>query len=58
MPRIPVEDVRAFWAEVQGVARKFAQSPRSGDPVYGVVAAAVIGLAAFFSVQSATAGSD
>ena len=25
--RIPVEDVRAFWAEVQGVARKFAQIP-------------------------------
>ena len=36
--RIPVEDVRAFWAEVQGVARKFAQIPRSGDQVYGFVA--------------------
>ena len=36
--RIPVEDVRRFWAEVQGVARKFAQIPRSGDQVYGFVA--------------------
>jgi DNA-binding transcriptional ArsR family regulator len=36
--RIPVEDVRAFWAEVQEVARKFTQIPRSGDQVYGFVA--------------------
>jgi len=36
--RIPVEEVRAFWAEVQDVARKFAQIPRSGDQVYGFVA--------------------
>ena len=36
--RIPLEDVRAFWAEVQEVARKFAQIPRSGDQVYGFVA--------------------
>jgi DNA-binding transcriptional ArsR family regulator len=36
--RIPLEDVRAFWAEVQAVARKFAQIPRSGDQVYGFVA--------------------
>ena len=36
--RIPVEDVRAFWAEVQQVARRFTQIPRSGDQVYGFVA--------------------
>jgi DNA-binding transcriptional ArsR family regulator len=36
--RIPVEEVRAFWAQVQEVARKFAQIPRSGDQVYGFVA--------------------
>src|SRR5215204_81322 len=36
--RIPIEDVRAFWAEVQGVARRFAQIPRAGDQVYGFVA--------------------
>jgi DNA-binding transcriptional ArsR family regulator len=36
--RIPVEDVRSFWAEVQAVARRFAQIPRSGDQVYGFVA--------------------
>jgi len=36
--RIPVEEVRAFWAEVQALARKFAQIPRSGDQVYGFVA--------------------
>jgi DNA-binding transcriptional ArsR family regulator len=36
--RIPIDDVRAFWAEVQEVARKFAQIPRSGDQVYGFVA--------------------
>src|SRR3954453_13067095 len=36
--RIAVEDVRAFWAEVQEVALKFAQIPRSGDQVYGFVA--------------------
>lgn len=36
--RIPIEEVRAFWAEVQEVARKFAQVPRSGDQVYGFVA--------------------
>jgi DNA-binding transcriptional ArsR family regulator len=36
--RIPIEDVRTFWAEVQGVARKFAQIPRAGDHVYGFVA--------------------
>ena len=36
--RIPIEEVRAFWAEVQEVARKFAQIPRSGDQVYGFVA--------------------
>jgi DNA-binding transcriptional ArsR family regulator len=36
--RIPREDVRAFWAEVQEVARRFAQIPRGGDQVYGFVA--------------------
>ena len=36
--RIPVEDVRAFWAEVQEVARRFSQIPRAGDQVYGFVA--------------------
>lgn len=36
--RIPVEDVRAFWAEVQEVARRFTQIPRSGNQVYGFVA--------------------
>ena len=36
--RIPIDEVRAFWAEVQEVARRFAQIPRSGDQVYGFVA--------------------
>ena len=36
--RIPIEEVRAFWAEVQELARRFAQIPRSGDQVYGFVA--------------------
>lgn len=36
--RIPVEDVRAFWAEVQALARRFAQIPRAGDRVYGFAA--------------------
>lgn len=36
--RIPIEEVRSFWAEVQQVARRFAQIPRSGDQVYGFVA--------------------
>jgi DNA-binding transcriptional ArsR family regulator len=36
--RIPVEEVRNFWAEVQEVARRFAQIPRSGDQAYGFVA--------------------
>ena len=36
--RIPVEEVRAFWAEVQEVARRFAQIPRAGDQVYGFAA--------------------
>jgi DNA-binding transcriptional ArsR family regulator len=36
--RIPIEDVRAFWAEVQAVARRFAQIPRAGDQVYGFAA--------------------
>jgi DNA-binding transcriptional ArsR family regulator len=36
--RIPVEEVRRFWTEVQALARRFAQIPRSGDQVYGFVA--------------------
>jgi DNA-binding transcriptional ArsR family regulator len=36
--RIPIEEVRSFWAEVQDVARRFAQIPRAGDQVYGFVA--------------------
>ena len=36
--RIPIGEVRAFWAEVQDVARRFAQIPRGGDQVYGFVA--------------------
>jgi DNA-binding transcriptional ArsR family regulator len=36
--RIPIEDVRAFWARVQELAREFAQIPRAGDQVYGFVA--------------------
>src|ERR687890_682230 len=36
--RIPIEEVRNFWAEVQEVARRFAQIPRAGDQVYGFVA--------------------
>jgi DNA-binding transcriptional ArsR family regulator len=36
--RIPVEDVRSFWAQVQEVARQFAQIPRAGDQVYGFAA--------------------
>jgi len=30
--------VRNFWAQVQELARQFAQIPRSGDQVYGFVA--------------------
>ena len=36
--RIPVEEVRNFWSEVQALARTFAQIPRSGNQVYGFVA--------------------
>jgi DNA-binding transcriptional ArsR family regulator len=36
--RIPIEEVRNFWAQVQHVARRFAQIPRAGDQVYGFVA--------------------
>jgi hypothetical protein len=36
--RIPIEEVRNFWAQVQEIARCFAQIPRSGDQVYGFVA--------------------
>jgi DNA-binding transcriptional ArsR family regulator len=36
--RIPIEQVRNFWAQVQEVARQFAQIPRAGDQVYGFVA--------------------
>ncbi|HET6687485.1 MAG TPA: winged helix-turn-helix domain-containing protein [Jiangellaceae bacterium] len=36
--RIPIEEVRNFWAQVQEVARRFAQIPRAGDQAYGFVA--------------------
>src|SRR3954469_15317349 len=36
--RIPIEEVRSFWAEVQEVARRFAQIPRAGQQVYGFAA--------------------
>jgi DNA-binding transcriptional ArsR family regulator len=36
--RIPIEEVRTFWAEVQQLARRFTQIPRAGDQVYGFVA--------------------
>ena len=36
--RIPVEEVRSFWAQVQELARRFAQIPRAGDQVYGFAA--------------------
>ncbi len=36
--RIPVEEVRNFWAHVQELARRFAQIPRAGEQVYGFVA--------------------
>jgi DNA-binding transcriptional ArsR family regulator len=36
--RIPIEEVRSFWAQVQELARQFAQIPRSGDQVYGFAA--------------------
>lgn len=36
--RIPREEVRNFWAEVQELGRRYAQIPRSGDQVYGFVA--------------------
>ncbi|MCW2929477.1 MAG: ArsR family transcriptional regulator [Actinomycetia bacterium] len=36
--RIPVEEVRNFWAQVQELARQFARIPRSGDQVYGFAA--------------------
>jgi DNA-binding transcriptional ArsR family regulator len=36
--RIPIDEVRNFWAQVQELARRFAQIPRSGEQVYGFVA--------------------
>jgi hypothetical protein len=36
--RIPLAEVRTFWAQVQELAREFAQIRRSGDQVYGFVA--------------------
>lgn len=36
--RIPIDEVRNFWAEVQELARHFAQIPRAGDQVYGFIA--------------------
>ena len=36
--RIPIEEVRTFWGQVQELARTFAQIPRAGDPIYGFAA--------------------
>jgi DNA-binding transcriptional ArsR family regulator len=36
--RIPIDDARDFWAQVQHIARRFAQIPRAGDQVYGFAA--------------------
>jgi DNA-binding transcriptional ArsR family regulator len=36
--RIPREEVRNFWGEVQALSRRFAQIPRAGDQVYGFAA--------------------
>jgi hypothetical protein len=36
--RIPIEEVRTFWAQVQELARTFARIPRAGDQVYGFAA--------------------
>lgn len=36
--RTPMESVRDFWTEVQALARRFAQIPRSGSQVYGFAA--------------------
>jgi DNA-binding transcriptional ArsR family regulator len=36
--RIPIGEVRTFWAEVQALARRFSQIPRDGDQVYGFAA--------------------
>ncbi len=33
--RIPVDEVRNLWAQVQELARRFAQIPRAGGQVYG-----------------------
>ncbi len=36
--RIPREEVRNLWAEVQELGRRYARIPRSGDQVHGFVA--------------------
>lgn len=36
--RIPAEQVRSFWSEVQALSRRFSQIPREGEQVYGFVA--------------------
>ena len=36
--RIPIEEVRNFWAQVQELGRRFAKIPRAGDQVYGFAA--------------------
>ncbi len=36
--RIPRDEVRRFWAEVQELSRQFGQIPRSGDEVFGFAA--------------------
>ena len=36
--RIPIEEVRNFWTQVQELARRFAHIPRAGGQVYGFAA--------------------
>jgi DNA-binding transcriptional ArsR family regulator len=36
--RIPPEKAREFWRRIEALVREFAQTPRSGDTVYGFVA--------------------
>jgi DNA-binding transcriptional ArsR family regulator len=36
--RIPPDKAREFWARLEQLMRDFAQTPRSGDTVYGFVA--------------------
>jgi DNA-binding transcriptional ArsR family regulator len=36
--RVPIEQVRSFWAQVLELSRQFAQIPRAGSQVYGFAA--------------------